>query len=425
MISIEKYGAVGDGKTLNTKSFQQAVEKALGTGEAVLVPPGVYLSGTIDLKGASLYLEKGAVIKASPNLQDYPVQDFVHNELGPLRALIVCLAGEDVVLSGEGTIDLNGKSFHDENRPIVPHSLVPFSPAQIAECTYMCDGRPTQSIFFHGVKGLTVKDIQVLDAPCWTFTFTECQQVKVRCLTIKTHLNVPNDDGMHFCSCKGVIVSDCHIESGDDCIAVSGITNWAKPCEDIVISNCVLKSCSKAIVLGYIYSHVRNVTISNVVIKESNRGLCLMANPQCGLVENVRVQNLVIDTRIAAGNWWGNGEPIFVMGIEHDGHIPPEQKPQREVLVNFKNIHFTGISCMGENAIGVVGTGKNIEEMYFTDINFVLKPSHNLPLKGRTLDTAPSHTVVQIPENCGFYSKGGGGLTLHGVRTGNMTQIKE
>ena len=58
----------------------------------------------------------------------------------------------------------------------------------------------------------------------------------------------------HSKACKGVIISDCHISSGDNCIALSSITNWEKPCEDIVITNCVLRSCSKAIVIDYIYS---------------------------------------------------------------------------------------------------------------------------------------------------------------------------
>ena len=147
-------------------------------------------------------------------------------------------------------------------------------------------------------------------------------------MNIDTNLRVPNDDGIHISSCDDVIISGCNISSGDDCIAVSGITNWAKPCENLVISDCILRSCSKALVLGYIYSHVRNVVINNIIIKGSNRGLTFMCNDKGSLVENVRASNLLIDTRIQAGNWWGNGEPIFFMGVEHDSHIPPEQNLQ-------------------------------------------------------------------------------------------------
>ena len=70
MISILDYGAVGDGKTLNTRAFEEAIDAARQTRETVLVPGGTFLTGTINLRGVSLYLEAGAVIKGSPDLKD-------------------------------------------------------------------------------------------------------------------------------------------------------------------------------------------------------------------------------------------------------------------------------------------------------------------------------------------------------------------
>lgn len=417
MIDLLQFGAVGDGRTLCTESFRRAISAAKETGGAVNVPAGVFLTGTIDLQGVSLHLESGAVIKASTDPADYPVMPYHHNELGDLQALIVCLGGKNVSISGEGIIDLNGSSFFDFNRPIVPESRVPFTEAQRRECTLERDWRPTQSIFFHQVENLTIKGITVVDSPCWTFTFSECVNVKALGLTIDTSWNVPNDDGMHFCSCNGVLVSDCHISSGDDCIAISGITNWAKPCENIVVSNCVLRSCSKALVMGYIYSHVRNVLVENVIIQESNRGLCFMCNDKGGLVENVRVKNMIIDTRVRAGNWWGNGEAVFFMALKHDGSIPPEQNPHRETSVNYRNIVVEGITCHSENAIGAVGAGPSpYENVVLRDITVTRKPSDNLPLKGNTFDVAPAPDVIEVPEDCGVYIKGAEGLSLENVR---------
>ena len=91
MINILDYGAVGDGKTMNTLAFAKAVEAAKKNHAAVCVPAGTFLTGTILLEGVSLYLEAGAVIKASADLADYPVQPYFHNEMGHLRALIVNL----------------------------------------------------------------------------------------------------------------------------------------------------------------------------------------------------------------------------------------------------------------------------------------------------------------------------------------------
>lgn len=416
MKNIVDFGAVGDGKALCTESFRQAIAAAKAEGDWVNVPPGTYLTGTIDLRGVSLHLEKGAVIRGSDNPADYPVMPYRHNEMGDLRALIVCLGGENVVLDGDGVIDFNGSAFYDFSRPRVPERRVPFTPEQLKECTVERDWRPTMSLFFLNVDGVAVRDLTLLDAPCWTVTFSGCRNVKALGLTIDTSLNVPNDDGIHVSSCDGVLISQCHITSGDDCIALSGITDWAVPCEHIVISDCVLRSCSKAIVIGYQYSHVRNVLVENCVIRESNRGLCFMCNDRGGLVENVRVRNLLIDTRIRAGDWWGNGEAIFFMGIKHDGIIPAEQDPHRDTPVNFRHIFVEGVTCESENAMGAVGTGRNYEDVALRDIVVSRKPSANLPLKGRVFDIAPAPENVPVPEDCLVYVKDAGDFRLENVR---------
>ena len=389
MINIVDFGAAGDGTFLNTAVFAEAVAAAKEKKDCVYVPSGTYLTGTINLDGVSLYLDSGAVIKGSSDLSDYPEQDFYHNELGVLRALIVNLHADNVVISGSGTIDLNGKSFYDTSVMNVPEGRVPFNDRQAAECTYPIGERPGQCT--------------VIDAPCWTFSFNECENVKLTGLTIDTDLNVPNDDGIHISSCKGVIISDCNISSGDDCIALSCITNWEKPCEDIVITNCILRSCSKAIVIGYIYSVIRNVVITNCIIKESNRGLCIMCNDESALVENVRVSNMIIDTRVRAGNWWGNGEPIFFMAVKHDDNLPSEQKPGRVTDCAIRNVHIDGVSCMAENAIGIIGEGSNIKEVTLRNIDYMRKPSDNIMLKGNTFDLAPSRIVADVPADCDLY----------------------
>ncbi len=403
MLNIKDFGAIGDGVFMNTDAFAQAIARAKVTGESICVPAGVFLTGSINLAGVSMHLEAGAVIKASSNLEDYPPQDFYHNELGVLRALIVNLHADNVTISGSGTIDLSGKSFYDTSVMNVPESRVPFTEKQVAECTYPIGTRPAQCIFFYDSKNIRMEGVTVIDAPCWTITCCECENVKLTGLTIDTDLNIPNDDGIHISSCKGVIISDCNISSGDDCIALSCITNWEKPCEDIVVTNCILRSCSKAIVIGYIYSVVRNVLISNCIIKESNRGLCFMCNDEAGLIENVRIQNMLVDTRIRAGNWWGNGEPIFFMAVRHDMHLPFPQKPDRVTDCAIRNVHISGVSCTAENAIGVVGVGNNIRGVTLHNIDFQRKPSENILLKGYAFDLAPSVVTVEAPETCSCY----------------------
>lgn len=425
MINILSHGAIGDGKFMNTQAFADAIAEAKQNGETVLVPAGTFLTGTINLDGVSMHLEAGAVIKASTDLADYPPQDFYHNELGQLRALVVNLRKDNVSITGSGTIDFSGHAFYDLDAYDTPHGGVPFTEEQKLECTHPIGQRPAQCLFMHGAKNLTVSGIRLIDAPCWTLTFSECENVKIMGLTIDTDLNIPNDDGIHISACKGVIISDCNISSGDDCIALSCITNWEKPCEDVVITNCVLKSCSKAIVVGYIYSVIRNVLITNCIIKESNRGLCIMCHDQCALVENLRVSNCIFDTRVRAGNWWGNGEPIFMMAVRHDMHLPTDQKPNRTTDCAIRNVHLNGITCMGENAMGIIGWENNIQNVSLQNIDYTRKPSANLALKGNRFDLAPSDITADVPSSCGLMIRGAQNVRLDNVNTGKWEIIHD
>jgi polygalacturonase len=70
---ITDFGAKGDGRNLNTKAIQAAVDAcAARGGGTVVVPPGDFSSGTVVLKSrTTLYLAPGAVLRGSGNLADY------------------------------------------------------------------------------------------------------------------------------------------------------------------------------------------------------------------------------------------------------------------------------------------------------------------------------------------------------------------
>jgi polygalacturonase len=396
--NILDYGAQEGG--FSTAPIQAAIDAACTVRGTVLIPAGIFITGTLNLKGVSLYLEKGAVLKGSPNIDDYPFYGFIHNEMGNVLSLLYCMDGEDVSISGEGTIDLNGSAFYDFNRRSVPsNSKIPFTEKQKEECTVCYEKRPNQPILFHRVKHLTVSGIRIMNAPCWTMSFIECEDIKISDLTIDNDLSIPNNDGMHFVCCTDVIVRGCNISTGDDCIAMTGITDWNKPTERIIISDCLLRSCSKAISIGYMHSIVRDITISNCIVRESNRALVLMASAGTGLIENVAISNLRLDTRIRAGNWWGNGEPVCIMGTWHNHDAYRDSPPEKRFPVSIRNILFQNLICSGENVIAVIGENKSVRDIYFDRVLFELKDSDNLALKGRTVDLSPGTQIAELPDN--------------------------
>lgn len=414
---ITDFGAVPG--CLCTESIQKALDIAAEQHGTVVVPAGEFISGSLNMKDASLYLEKDAVLKASGNMDDYQLTGYSHNEMGDIYSLLYSMHSEGVTISGEGTIDLNGDSFYNYSEP-VPYegSREPLTAEEMAECTVRYERRPQQPVFFYDCRHITVRGVVILNAPCWTVTFVECSDIRVLDLTINNSLNIPNCDGMHFCSCKDMMVRGCNISSGDDCIAFSGITNWNIPCERAVVSDCIFRSCSKAISIGYMHSIVRDITVTNCIVYESNRACVIMASTGTGLVEHVLLSNLRLDTRVRAGNWWGNGEPICIMSTPHNISRYRDNPPERHWAVSVCGILIQNVVCTGENAAAVISDGHSIEQVHIDQMLFERKDSKNLHIKGHMIDLSPGEQTAVMPDDERAW------LYLRGLRNCSVTRCR-
>src|SRR5664279_457687 len=106
---ITAYGAIGDGITVSTKPVQTAVDACnTNGGGTVVIPTGTFIIGTVHLKSnVHLYLQSGAVLKGSTNLDDYElfVTDKPFNTVH--KGMLFTEDAENVDISGEGQIDGN------------------------------------------------------------------------------------------------------------------------------------------------------------------------------------------------------------------------------------------------------------------------------------------------------------------------------
>jgi hypothetical protein len=211
--------------------------------------------------------------------------------------------------------------------------------------------RPTQPIFFHKCQRLRFDGVRIINAPCWTITTSLSRDIKVTHLTIDNNLRTPNSDGLHFCGSTEIIVSDSVISAGDDCIALTGITDWDGVCENVVIANCVLRSRSAALRLGHQASKVRNVVVNNLVIHDFNRGIAVFAGEN-GWVKDLLISGIVMDTRIIAGGWWGKGEPL-VIAAGGTGKI--------------SGISVSQVRAESDNGIVIFGENENIRDVELRD----------------------------------------------------------
>lgn len=101
---ITAYGAIGDGKTLNTAAIQKSLD-AVGDGGVVIVPPGTFLTGTIFLRSNTvLELLPGATLLGSPRLEDYTrlTTGIVGDRTG--YHLVVADGVRNVTIRGQGPL---------------------------------------------------------------------------------------------------------------------------------------------------------------------------------------------------------------------------------------------------------------------------------------------------------------------------------
>jgi polygalacturonase len=381
LFSVVDFGAQGDGKTLDTGAIQAAIDAcAKQGGGTVSLPPGTYLSGTLELKSHMvLRLEPGSVLRGSGNLKDYRDNGFKHNEMGKTTSLLYAIDQSDIRITGGGVIDLNDHPFMHWDQPrtaLPPAEAAQMSERQLKECVVQPAQRPSQPIFFQNCQRLRLDDITVRNAPCWTISINSSRDIRIDHLLIDNNPVVPNNDGIHFCSSKDIVVSDCIIRAGDDCLAFTGITNWDGICERIVVTNCSLQAKSAGVRLGHLASKVRNAVFSNLVISDSNRGFAIQAGDG-GWVENIQVSNVVMDTRIICGEWWGKGEPL-VIATSGSGRIT--------------GVSFSHIRAHSDNSIVVVGSRYSVSNIALQDWDLTLRYGLNRPLYGRFIDVQPAPT---------------------------------
>ena len=272
IFNVRDCGAKGDGVAKDTVAVQRAVDAAhaAGGGE-VLLPRGTYLCGSVFLKsGVDFHLAEGAVLRGSPDAADYNPVDVCPQNSGKLGVgdntsgghLLLCIEQENVTLRGPGKIDGNVGAFlkmpdgsHPRNKLAIPW-------------------RPSQMVWFVESRNISIRDIELADAPYWSCFIYGCENVTVANARIHTvrKPHTYNGDGLDIDSSRHVRVSGCHISTADDSITLRADNARLKrsgDCADVIVSNCVLSSDCNAIRLGVGNGHIRDSSFHDIKIVDT------------------------------------------------------------------------------------------------------------------------------------------------------------
>jgi polygalacturonase len=354
---ITQFGAIGDGKKKNTEAFTSAIEACQKAGGGtVYVPSGHFLTGAILLAShVNLFLEAGSVLLFSPQEKDYPVVtsrwEGIKREV--YASCIYAVNSENISITGHGIIDGSGpywwKLFREKENQYPRPKLVSFD-----HC-----------------KHVLISGIKMMNSPSWTVHPVCCEDVTIHNLSIHNPSDSPNTDGINPKSCRNVRISDCHIDVGDDCIAIkSGTEDTAEriPCENITITNCTMIHGHGGIVLGSEMSgDIRNVTVSNCIFEGTDRGIRLKSRRgRGGIVEDIRMSNIVMKGVI--GPFTAN--LFYNCGPRGDEKYVWDKNPYpvTEETPVFRRIHFSNITALDAHA--AAGFLYGLAEKFIEDISF-------------------------------------------------------
>jgi len=280
VLSLDRFPVDQTGKRLCTTAIQDAI-RLLPRNGTLFVPPGIYLTGTIALKSdMTLYLAEGAVLRGSPDRDDYPVDpgrteaDHVndpknytnHGERMTYSRLLLVDGAENVRIAGRGTIDGNGARVRQQ-------------------------GKPANLIRLRNSRDVVIKDVLLRDAAAWTVHILGCDNVLVRNVRIINDLRVGNTDGFDPDSSRHVTIENCFAYCSDDTVAVKASNNSGilRDVEDINVRSNVFWTLKSALKVGTETKAARlgNISFEYNEILSADRGMSLYC-PDGALFENVR-----------------------------------------------------------------------------------------------------------------------------------------
>jgi polygalacturonase len=361
VFDVTTYGAAGDGKTLNTRAIQAAID-ACSPGGVVHVPAGVFLCGAIFLKSEmTLHLDEDAVLLGSLDTKDYPLMKyrFEGRETNCYASLVNTPAvngarWRDITFDGSGTINANGSALRQKEK---------------AEAA----GKLGRAVCIRDTDGVYLQGITVRQSPFWCVHLVYCTAVSVNGVSINTRFDeagkkypsILNGDGLDPDSCRDVFIFNCHIATEDDCIALkSGRDAEGRavgiPTENVRISHCLFTHGFGVAMGSEMAGGLRNVLVEDCVFQDTFSLASVKAIRGRGnVIENITYRDCTFtnQNQEVHDSQYSRGA-LYVDQFYGDAKSDPHQaKPKDEATPLIRNVLFQNITLdtVAGNAIYLTG----------------------------------------------------------------------
>lgn len=337
-VSIVQHGGVGNGVTLNTQAFADAINALSAKGGGTLiVPTGVWYTGPIVFRSnINLHLEKGALILFTADKSAYPLVETSFEGLETRRAQSP-ISGrklENIAITGEGSINGSGEAWRPLKRmKVTDHHWkrvinsggvlkndsywfpsegalrgemiseqnlnVPQQHLTDEEWQSIKDFMRPVMVSFIECKNVLLEGVLFENSPSWNIHPLMCENVIIDGIFVRNPAYAQNGDGIDVESCKNTIIVNTTLDVGDDAICLkSGKDEDGRkrgiPTENLIVDNCkVFKGHGGFVVGSEMSGGVRNVSVTNCQFLGTDVGLRFKSTRgRGGVVENIYIDNI-------------------------------------------------------------------------------------------------------------------------------------
>lgn len=295
---VRRFGATGDGKTVDSRAINRAIESVAAAGGGVLVfPAGTYMCFSIHLKShVDLYLDRGCTILAAdspkpgettgynggtydaaePNDPWTPYQDYGHNHWH--NSLLWAENEHDFGIYGTGLIYGKGLSFGSGGT----RGDYPTYKAEQA-------GVGNKAIALKNCRNVLLRDFSIWKGGHFALLATGVDNMTIDNLLVDT-----DRDGFDIDCCRNVRVSNCTVNSPWDdaiCPKSSYALGYARSTDNVTIANNYVTGIYE---LGSVYAGTWKRFADDARVSRNGR-------IKCGTESNGGFRNLTITGNVIEG----------------------------------------------------------------------------------------------------------------------------
>lgn len=356
-ITQAPYYAVGDGKTLNTKAIQKAIDDCKA-GECLYIPQGEFLSGALRLHSdMEVYLEEGAILLGATQVDEYLPKinsRFEGLEMKCLSSLLnigeldkdASYTTKNVVIRGAGKIVGGGKELCQnviDSESLILQEYIRSLGDKIFEFertdTIAGRARP-RLINISNAQNVVICGISIERGASWNVHIVYSDSV-VTCGCKFESFGIRNGDGWDPDSSTNCTIFNCFFDVGDDCVAIKSGKNpegniIGRPCKNIKIFDCKATKGHGVAIGSELSGGIDGVYIWDCNFEKSLCGLHIKTTKKRGgYVKNVFVDN----TSLASVN-------IRTVHYNDDGESSNETTVFDNIVLN--NVYVAGIKYLDE-----------------------------------------------------------------------------